>query len=152
MDRDSLVELPADSRREIVAEVSAVLAVDAATAEDLVRSAEPLTRWSELGGSSIHGAGRVLQHLPARLGVHSVGCGSRLTARQPRAPQLTRRLTEIRASGWLWMWRQAPCRRRTSAATDATSTGTVVSTVISGPMPTARSYLPIVASVAVVSQ
>jgi hypothetical protein len=47
---------------------------------------------------------------------------------------------------------QAPCRRRTSAATDATSTGTVVSTVISGPMPTARSYLPIVASVAVVSQ
>ena len=50
------------------------------------------------------------------------------------------------------MWCQAPCRRRTSAATDATSTGTVVSTVISGPMPTGRSYLPIVANVAVVSQ
>jgi hypothetical protein len=38
----SLADLPADSRREIVAEVSAVLAVDASTAEDLVRSAEPL--------------------------------------------------------------------------------------------------------------
>jgi hypothetical protein len=32
------------------------------------------------------------------------------------------------------------------------STGPVVSTVISGPMPTGRSYLSIVASVAVVSQ
>jgi hypothetical protein len=42
MDRDSLADLPADSRREIVAGVCAVLGVDAATAEDLVRSAEPL--------------------------------------------------------------------------------------------------------------
>lgn len=42
MDRDPLADLPADSRREIVAEVCVVLGVDAATAEDLVRSAEPL--------------------------------------------------------------------------------------------------------------
>ena len=41
MDRDSLADLPADSRREIVAEVCDVLGVDAAIAEDLVRSAEP---------------------------------------------------------------------------------------------------------------
>jgi hypothetical protein len=44
------------------------------------------------------------------------------------------------------------CRRRTSAATDATSAGTVVSTVISEPMPTVRSYLSIVVSVAVFTQ
>jgi hypothetical protein len=41
MDRDSLADLPADTRREIVAEVCAVLDAEAATAEDLVRSAEP---------------------------------------------------------------------------------------------------------------
>ena len=41
MDRDPLADLPADSRREIVAEVCAVLDVEAATAEDLIRSAEP---------------------------------------------------------------------------------------------------------------
>jgi hypothetical protein len=42
MDRDSLADLPAASRRAIVAEVCAVLDVEAAAAEDLVRSAEPL--------------------------------------------------------------------------------------------------------------
>jgi hypothetical protein len=42
VDRDSLADLPADSRREVVAEVCAVLDVEATTAEDLVRSAEPL--------------------------------------------------------------------------------------------------------------
>jgi hypothetical protein len=42
MERDSLADLPADSRREIVAEVCAMLDVEPATAEDLVRSAEPL--------------------------------------------------------------------------------------------------------------
>jgi hypothetical protein len=42
MDRDSFADLPAGSRREIVAEVCAVLDVEEATAEDLVRSAEPL--------------------------------------------------------------------------------------------------------------
>jgi hypothetical protein len=41
MDRSSLADLPADSRREIIAEVCAVLDIEAATAEDLVRSAEP---------------------------------------------------------------------------------------------------------------
>src|ERR1700733_15212686 len=38
---------------------------------------------------------------------------------------------------------QLVCRRRTSAATAATSTGPVLSTVISGPMPTGRSYFSI---------
>src|SRR6266480_740930 len=58
MDRDSLDVLPAGSRREIVAEVCAVLDVEAATAEDLVRSAEPLWEAMErAGGPSIHGAG-----------------------------------------------------------------------------------------------
>jgi hypothetical protein len=42
VDRDSLADLPANSRREIVAGVRAALEVDAATAEDLIRSAEPL--------------------------------------------------------------------------------------------------------------
>src|SRR5258707_11094171 len=58
MDRDSLADLPADSRREIVAGVCAVLDVEAAIAEDLVRSAEPL--WDAMeraGGSSTLGAG-----------------------------------------------------------------------------------------------
>ena len=53
MDRDSLADLPADSRREIVAEVSAVLAVDASTAEDLVRSAEPLWDAMERAGGLV---------------------------------------------------------------------------------------------------
>jgi hypothetical protein len=42
MGRDPLADLPADARREIVAEVSAVLDVEAETAADLVRSALPL--------------------------------------------------------------------------------------------------------------
>jgi hypothetical protein len=46
MDGDSLADLPTDSRREIVAEVCAALDVEAATAEDLARSAEPL--WDAL--------------------------------------------------------------------------------------------------------
>ena len=37
MDRDLLADLPADSRREIVAAVCAVLDVEAASAEDLVQ-------------------------------------------------------------------------------------------------------------------
>jgi hypothetical protein len=47
VDRDSLADLPVGSRREIVAAVCAVLNVEAATAEDLVRSAEPL--WDAMG-------------------------------------------------------------------------------------------------------
>jgi hypothetical protein len=53
MDRDSLADLPADSRREIVAEVCAVLDVEAATAEDLVRSAEPLWDAMERAGGLV---------------------------------------------------------------------------------------------------
>lgn len=53
MDRDSLAGLPADSRREIVAEVCAVLDVEAATAEDLIRSAEPLRSAMERAGGLV---------------------------------------------------------------------------------------------------
>jgi hypothetical protein len=53
MDRDSLADLPADSRREIVAAVCAVLDVEAATAEDLVRSAEPLWDAMERAGGLV---------------------------------------------------------------------------------------------------
>lgn len=50
MDGDSLADLPADTRREIVAQVCAVLEVEAATAEDLIRSAEPLWNAMERAG------------------------------------------------------------------------------------------------------
>lgn len=53
MDRDSLADLPADTRREIVTEVCAVLDVEAATAEDLVRSAEPLWDAMERAGGLV---------------------------------------------------------------------------------------------------
>ena len=39
---DPLDDLPAESRRELVAEIRAVLGIDVAGAEDLIRSAEPL--------------------------------------------------------------------------------------------------------------
>jgi hypothetical protein len=50
-------DLPADSRREIVAEVRAVLDVDAATAEDLVRSAEPFWGAMERAGGLVYSWG-----------------------------------------------------------------------------------------------
>jgi hypothetical protein len=53
VDRDPLADLPADTRREIVAEVCAVLNVEAATAEDLVRSAEPLWDAMERAGGLV---------------------------------------------------------------------------------------------------
>jgi hypothetical protein len=53
MDRDSLADLPADSRREIVAAVCAALNVEAAIAEDLVRSAEPLWDAMERAGGLV---------------------------------------------------------------------------------------------------
>jgi hypothetical protein len=53
VDRDSLADLPADTRREIVTEVCAVLDVEAATAEDLVRSAEPLWDAMERAGGLV---------------------------------------------------------------------------------------------------
>ena len=53
MDKDSLADLPAGSRREIVAEVCAVLDVESAAAEDLVRSAEPLWDAMERAGGLV---------------------------------------------------------------------------------------------------
>ena len=53
MDRDPLADLPADSRREIVAEVCAVLDVETTTAEELVRSAEPLWNAMERAGGLV---------------------------------------------------------------------------------------------------
>jgi hypothetical protein len=53
VNRDSLADLPADTRREVVAEVRAVLDVEAATAEDLVRSAEPLWDAMERAGGLV---------------------------------------------------------------------------------------------------
>jgi hypothetical protein len=53
VDRDPLVDLPADTRREIVAEVCALLEVETATAEDLVRSAEPLWDAMERAGGLV---------------------------------------------------------------------------------------------------
>lgn len=53
MDRDSLADLPADSRREVLAEMCALLDVEAATAEDLVRSAEPLRDAMERPGGLV---------------------------------------------------------------------------------------------------
>jgi hypothetical protein len=68
VDRDPLADLPAAARREIVAEVRAVLDVEAAAAEDLVRSAGPLWEAMErAGGSSIHGAGGEFCHIFSRV-------------------------------------------------------------------------------------
>jgi len=53
MNHDSLADLPADSRREIVAGVCAALEVKAATAEDLIRSAEPLWDAMERAGGLV---------------------------------------------------------------------------------------------------
>jgi hypothetical protein len=66
MDRDSLADLPAGSRREIVAEVCAVLDVEAAAAEDLIRSAEPLWDAMERAGGLVDswGGGEFCQVFP----------------------------------------------------------------------------------------
>lgn len=53
MDRDPLADLPADTRRELVAKVCAVLDVEAAIAEDLARSAEPLWNAMERAGGLV---------------------------------------------------------------------------------------------------
>jgi hypothetical protein len=82
MDRDSLADLPADSRSEILTAVCVVLDVEEATAEDLVRSAEPLWHAMERAGGTrrLLGRWRVLPPLSACIGVHPVGCGCGLTA------------------------------------------------------------------------
>jgi hypothetical protein len=51
--RDSLADLPSDTRREIIAEVCAALDVEASTAENLVRSAEPLLDAMERAGGLV---------------------------------------------------------------------------------------------------
>jgi hypothetical protein len=53
MGRDSLADLPADSRSEILTAVCVVLDVEEATAEDLVRSAEPLWHAMERAGGLV---------------------------------------------------------------------------------------------------
>jgi len=53
VDGDPLADLPADSRREIIAEVCAVLGVGAAAAEDFVRSAGPLWNAMERAGGLV---------------------------------------------------------------------------------------------------
>jgi hypothetical protein len=50
---DPLEDLPAESRSEIVSAVRAVLGVDAATAEDLIRAAEPLWEAMERAGGLV---------------------------------------------------------------------------------------------------
>lgn len=50
---DVLDDLPADSRREIVANLRDLLGVDEATAEDLIRSSEPLWDAMERAGGLV---------------------------------------------------------------------------------------------------
>jgi hypothetical protein len=66
MDRDSLEDLPPDSRRQIVPDVRAVLDVDAVNAEDIVRSAEPLWDAMERAGGLVDswGGGEFCYVLP----------------------------------------------------------------------------------------
>jgi len=53
MVRDPLDDLPAGSRAEVVAEIRGLRGVDEATAEDLVRSAEPLWGAMERAGGLV---------------------------------------------------------------------------------------------------
>jgi hypothetical protein len=66
MDRDSLDVMPAASRREVIAAVRAALDVDTATAEDLVRSAEPLWNAMERAGGLVDswGGGEFCNRFP----------------------------------------------------------------------------------------
>src|SRR5215469_4196873 len=73
MDRDSLADLPADSRREIVAAVCALLDVEAATAEDLVRSAEPLWEAMERAGGLVDSWGGASSATSSRASWRSFG-------------------------------------------------------------------------------
>src|SRR5215472_11543510 len=73
MDRDSFADLPADSRREIVAAVCALLDVEAATAEDLVRSAEPLWEAMERAGGLVDSWGGASSATSSRASWRSFG-------------------------------------------------------------------------------
>lgn len=57
MTQDPLDDMPPESREEVVASVRAALGVDAETAKDLVRSAEPLWDASERAGGLADGWG-----------------------------------------------------------------------------------------------
>ena len=78
MGRDSLADLPAASRRAIVAEVCAVLDIEAATAEDLVRSAEPLWDAMERAGGLVDswGGGEFCSMFPRALAFIRAGAAA----------------------------------------------------------------------------
>ena len=77
MDRDPLDDLPAQSRSDVVAQVRAALGVDAATAEDLVRSAEPLWDALERAGGLVDswGGGEFCHVFPSALSFIRDACG-----------------------------------------------------------------------------
>jgi hypothetical protein len=66
VNQDPLDDLPAESRNEVVANVQAVLSVDTATAEDIVRSAEPFWDAMERAGGLVDswGGGEFCYVLP----------------------------------------------------------------------------------------
>lgn len=79
---DPLDDLPADSRRELVGTVRDTLGVDVPTAEDLIRSAEPLWDAMERAGGLVDAWGggefswvfpRVLGFIRATTSGESIG-------------------------------------------------------------------------------
>jgi hypothetical protein len=70
MSRDPLGDLPGASRTEVVAEIRELLGVSVATAEDLIRSAEPLWDAMESAGRLVDswGGGEFCGILPRLLG------------------------------------------------------------------------------------
>lgn len=78
MDHDSLDDLPPESRSEVVATIRAVLDVDVETAEDLVRSAEPLWDAMERAGGLVDswGGGEFCGVFPRVLGFIRAGAPS----------------------------------------------------------------------------
>jgi hypothetical protein len=79
MDRDPLDDMPAGSLTQIVADVRAVLGVDVARAEDLVRSAEPLWDAMERAGGLVDswGGGEFCVVLPRVLAYIQAGAPAR---------------------------------------------------------------------------
>lgn len=79
MNHDSLDDLPANSRSQIVVDVRALLGVDAASAEDIVRSAEPLWDAMERAGGLVDswGGGEFCYVLPRVLAFIQAGADAR---------------------------------------------------------------------------
>lgn len=79
MDHDSLDDMPADSRTELVAAVREVLGVDVARAEDLIRSAEPFWDAMERAGGLVDswGGGEFCLVLPGVLAYIQSGVPAR---------------------------------------------------------------------------